>query len=429
MLIAVGIWGISFSRRRELDFTSLELLVCEKKTISVCAWFAYFSGLVLMLFSFFLACADESSCLIAALSGMAVLFSGILLFSSYRNRRITIHGNQIIGANILGQTYSYSKSDINDIRFALATGGYKIFDNYNKMLFRFETNMKNADKLFAALDGSSYCDFTASVAETKHKLQQKFEINWNTDNESWQTQHAKKITTAFRVLVVVNVLLTIFLFFICPSTLLKFKYRILLIQIQPLLYFFFAWIFNQSVSWLGTKDANASEEWKMKHVSLGWGFVHGALILIFLSSDILPIKVNLVSNATTVYMAEIVLTVILGGISFFRAYKMPGKIITAIIIGFASVSTAMGLIPAAIYAAADPASNTHYPAQILSTKESRSRYNTSYYARVRLRDGRKHVIEISSPTYNDIESGAAKLVCENTAPFDIIFVSLHGADD
>ena len=131
----------------------------------------------------------------------------------------------------------FSRSEIKEVALKLSLESFEAKGRDGKKLFRFESNMHNAGALFEALDGKvPPWVGEAWKADKVGNWRKLHEIQWTPDQETDQTRRADQIRKGFRILALVNVLFSVFLYFFCPGSILALKYRILLIELLPLAY-------------------------------------------------------------------------------------------------------------------------------------------------------------------------------------------------
>ena len=243
-LTGLGIWGISLSKRQAFQIPHAEILVYENKMGLAIAWFFYLVGIFGVIKLFAIGCdGGEGSWLFSIFSLMSLLLA-IFIFSDYRKRMIAMSGDTVWGVNAWGRPYIFQKSDIGKISLCIS-GGYLIRNRDGKKLLRFEYNMVHAEALYARLEVGQY----VSCNDPNLFRDQRAErLEWNPDDETWQTAYIKEIKGGFNLLVIVNTVLT-FALLIWLETVIQLKYRLFLVELQPLSYAVYACIFNEVVIW------------------------------------------------------------------------------------------------------------------------------------------------------------------------------------
>lgn len=418
-MTGLGVWGITFSRKREIEIPVYGIVVYETKLGLIIAWIAWGIGMIFAVVSFLMACCDESACWIPGICALIFLFGCIVCFSDYRQRRIIVSETIIAGATAFGKAYSYSKSEVYSLKLSESKGGYIACSADGKKIFGFENNMVHAEELYRELSGDRF----AGWQEAGEKVIAQLEVDWNPEDETWQTEHVKGIKKGLYCLFAVNVLLIIFLLFLCPNTVMKFKYRLLVVELQPLSFIIYGWIFSDVIKWTGAADNSVTREWKEKHISMAPAYIF-IFINLLLVTTILFTKVNLIAGESHLYVLMGILTAVLWGITVLRTPKIPFRKLTLGIHLFVVLVLSMGIVYGMVLVFARPAEYTHYPAQIVKTSVSRGK-STSYYATVILADSRKKSVEVTHSTYEDIEHGKQKVVCENESIWGMRFVTLH----
>lgn len=422
--VAMGIWGILIARERRVDFSRAEIIVYESKLGVGLAWALYGIGLLAAAAVFGFAMEDNGAALILAAVLALLLFGWAACWSDYRNRRILADDQRIWGTTAFGRNWDFSKSEIKEVRLKPSFGDFAAIGRNGEKLFRFEYNMRHAEELFTALEGKIPSWLGDAWREDKmEKWRQMNEIQWTPDQETEQTLHADRIRKGFRILVLVNVLLSILLFFFCPTDLLALKYQLLLIELIPLSYCIYAWVFDEVMFWL---DANASKEWKRRHVGMGMAYLHGGVIMLFVTNGVLTRQVNYVTGEEKFWIGTVVLTAILWVITLFRTKKARLRKLTMGLVWFPFLVLAMGIMDASVLAVSQPVKENHYPAQIVGTRVDESdKWLDSYYVEVQLPEGETAEAEVSSSIYREINEGKPKVVCEHTGPFGMRFIAVH----
>lgn len=421
---AIGVWGICIARERHVDFTGAEIIVYESKLGLVLGWLLYVIGLLMAALVFGYAITDDGAALILTGVMLLLLFGWAACCCDYRNRRILVNDERVWGTTAFGRSWVFSRSEIKEVALRMSLGSFEAKGRDGEKLFRFESNMHNAGTLFEALDGKVPPwvgeAWKVDKVENWRKLH---EIQWTPDQETDQTRRADQIRKGFRILALVDVLLSIFLYFFCPGSILELKYRILLIELLPLAYCVYGWVFNEVMFWI---DANASKEWKRRHVGMGPGYVHGALIMLFVTYGVLSLQTNYVAGEGVVWILIGALTALLWLITLFRTRKARLRKLTMALIWFPFLILSMGIVEAGLLAVSRPAEENHYPARIVETrKHTAGRGLPNYYAEIALPEGRVVEAEVSQSIYREINEGEPKVVCEHRGPFGIRFVAVH----
>ena len=422
--LAVGICGIRIARERTVDFSGARIIVYESKLGLVLGWLLYVIGLLMAVLVFGYAITDDGVALILTGVMLLLLFGWAACCCDYRNRRILVNEERVWGTTAFGRSWVFSRNEIKEVALKLSLGSFEAKGRDGKKLFRFESNMHNAGALFEALDGKvPPWVGEAWKADKVGNWRKLHEIQWTPDQETDQTRRADQIRKGFRILALVNVLFSVFLYFFCPGSILALKYRILLIELLPLAYCVYGWVFNEVMFWI---DANASKEWKRRHVGMGLGYVHGALIMIFVTSEVLSWQMNYVAGEGVVWILIGALTALLWLVTLFRTRKARLRKLTMALIWFPFLILSMGIVEAGLLVVSKPAEENHYPALIVETREhTAGRGLPNYYVEVALPEGRVVEAEVSRSIYREINEGEPKVVCEHRGPFGIRFVAVH----
>ena len=240
-----------------------------------------------------------------------------------------------------------------------------------------------------------------------------------------QTLRLTKIRLGYRSLLFTNLILFVFLFFLCPTSVISLKYQLLLIQLLPVSYFIYAWIFNQVMTWLPLSDVNASADWKAKHIGMGFVYLHVGLCMFFVTDMTLSRHVNFVTGEWALYAGTVLLTVLFLLITIVRTKGMPHRILTPVLTAFFFLIYSLGTTMALILAVSPSSDVTHYPAETVRMWENEEDYFDDYYAEILLPDGTTAEVSLFHSIYEGLQEGESMVVCDHTGPLGIRFVSVH----
>lgn len=421
-LIGLGAWGISLSKRQKFQIPCAEILVYETRKRLTAAWCFYLIGIFGMVVTFGDGCDGGEFSWLFSIFSLMILFFVMFMFSDYRKRIITVSGDTVWGVNAWGRPYTFQKSDIGRISLCSIGGSYLIQDREGKKMLRFESNMVHAIELYCRLEVDKYVSW---YEPSLLKRQQAERLEWNPGDETWQTNHIKEIKRAFQILVSVNSILT-FGLLIWLKTFIQLKYRLFLVELQPLSYAVYACIFNETAIWQPMGDMNASGDWKKKHFSMTPAYVHTGVIFLFLTAGVMEEQVNIIRGEGKYLFCVFLLCVILSVITSMRIRTQKSKGTALLCAVLFSLTLSLGIVPGALMASIRQ--NVHYPAEIVSVHFDRGagrRVGSSYRAAVILSDGSQTSVDISKYNYDDIQEGKEKVVCESEGMFGIRFVTIH----
>lgn len=425
-MIASGVWALRVSGKHEADFTGAKIVVYESKLGLFLGWLLYIIGAVLSVVVIVLAVDEDGGSMIVSLLTLLLFFGWAACASDYRNRRILMNDSRVWGVTAFGKNWCFSKSEIDKVGLQLSVGGFSAKDFHGKTLFRFENNMIHSKELFQALGGTLPTVFSEDWQEHGAEEWKKArEVQWDASQETVQTLRLNKIRLGYRILLFTNLSLFVFLFFLCPTSVISLKYQLLLIQLLPVSYFIYAWIFNQVMTWLPLSDVNASADWKAKHIGMGFVYIHVGLCMFFVTDMTLSRHVNFVTGEWTLYAGTVLLTVIFLLITIVRTKGMPHRILTPVLTAFFFLIYSLGATLALIMAVSPSSDVTHYPAEAIRMWENEEDYFDDYYAEILLPDGTTAEVSLFHSIYEDLQEGESMVVCDHTGPLGIRFVSVH----
>ena len=422
-----GIWALLISGRHETDFSGARIIVYESRLGLILGGLLYAAGLVLTFVTANMAACREGSSIIVSVISVLLFLGWAACVCDYRNRRILMNESRVWGATAFGRNWTFSKSKIHETGLQISAGGFIAKDASGRTLFRFENNMIHAKELFHALEGTLPEALTKDWDEQDLEDWKKArEEQWDPSQETEQNQQAGKIRRGYRILVFINLALFIFLFFFCPVSLIKGKYQFLLIQLLPVTYFIYGWIFNHVMTWMPLSDMNASAEWKEKHAGMGFVFIHLGILLFLVTEMTLSPLLNYLAGGWIVYTGALLLTVVFLIITIRRTRGMPHRILTPVTAAFLFLIYSIGVMPALTLATAHSSKINHYPAEVVRLWEDEdSKYVDRYYSELLLPDGTKTEVRLFHSVYEDLLAGEDKTVCDQTGLFGIRFISVH----
>ncbi len=419
--IIFGIWGVHIFKTRIIDYFGVELVVYEPELKDGSfMWFFYFISLVIEFFAVILLIKEDIACLVVEIIANLFLSFWFIYFECIRNRRIFLTEQYVCGVTTFGTSYKFKRTEIKKIVYYTAFKTYLAKGDNDKKLFYFEKNMINGDELLQILKN----EIPGKIKRDRRWARNKNEeqpLQWSEDQESWQTRYVDVIRRGFRSLKAINLIITILLFFLFTD--LSIWYRILIIQLLPVIYFFYGWIFNDVMIWNMFSDLKASEEWKKKHISML--SISYFLFVFFLLSGLFFSNINILEGENKFWGSVLLLVLLLLGITAIRIKKQSKKISSLAIAAFMYFIFAWGVLYAMLPVTSHPSSFTHYPAQVTNFHVNKTHKIEFYHAEIILLNGEKKSINVSSDIYNKIEQGIPMVVCDRTTPLGIRYILLH----
>lgn len=422
LIVILGYRGINIAGKKESAYPLKGIIAYRKKSSLAVSWFCFSQGLLASVLGFFFIITEDSMGVVWQLCAVLFFWIFIKTYQNCRNLRIIVSEGRIYGVHASGGHYTFLLSEVGSIKplyssYILVTR-YIIYGATGKTLFEFDNQFVNAKLLFHVLAGNN--DGCIWQPDDYQTFQKKQTQQWDLAQKSWQNDKVTAIRRWFYLLVGVNILLTMFLFFFCPNAWMAWKYRMLIVEFQPLCYLVYMWIFRDVI--VLAHGRNVSREWKAKHISPVLAYIHGFLIFYFLTYGYYFYVMNFIEGTSTFYLMIVVLSLMLWGITALRMKRVPQMAVQFLAAAFIAVLLSIGISQATLVALSK--SMEHYPADIIETRVSGGR-DTSYYVKIKVKGYGKKEIYVTKRSYRDIQNGIPKVVCVRSAPWGIQFVYLH----
>ncbi|MCM1496335.1 MAG: hypothetical protein NC089_11130 [Bacteroides sp.] len=433
--IPLAIWGISISKKRQAD-AGFGILIYDSglsyKVVLACLWLVSICALAVFLLSVLLCIAAVVPGIIFSIMSAAFFFWTYYLFAARRNTRVVLQGTTIEQINAFGRRRVYDKTEIKRVlrNAPIHVGahgyqccGWEVYGQNDKKLFTLSETMVN----FPAVEPF----FEGKIEEWQEAME------WKTEQElaeasgsSFQRKHLKQIQIAAWILFAVDLLLGAIVVLIYRNTdWIKMKYYFLIMELLPLTFFLFAWMFRDVVVW---DDDSGRYLWVQTKKSRLKRYVNISvmmmmLILCNLVLVIMPLTIQMVciKGSLSIFFLWVVYALILILISFGCVGKKRLKLYTQwFFILFFSAVTAWGMTDTTFFFTSKAAK--HYAAEVVKTGESHSyRRGTSYYVVVMLKDGAEQRIRVAKSVYQAAERGESLVICEREGILDTEFVTVH----
>lgn len=413
----LGCWGIHISSRKKVVFSKDSEVIMQGKMTLLIGWFYYACGLIMLPYASVMLLDDDVQAWILGFISPGLLLIGTICFSAYRYKRVEIVGDRVDFISAFGKRYGANGKDIKVIR--VIGKQCCIVEVAGKQLFW-------CAGLMGYTIGLKQLNLPGKV-KGKEGLKPAL-LQWNPEDETWQTRNVKVLRTGWYCLVGLNMLTYLFLTGWCTDTIIGFSNRMLLITLQPFLYLIYGWIFRDVVNWGTIIERNATKEWKKKHVMVGMAGIH-LVLLMCREIPFLMNKVHIIGGKKPYYLLGAGLFLVFMGVTVARLGKVPNKKMQiGIIAAYIFINVMWGLTPAVLLVSSGLDKRVHYTADILQKRETAGRWK-SWYVTVRLLDGQEEEMEVSQCMYRDIVMGKRKVLCENEALWGIRYISLHNPED
>lgn len=424
--VFTGVNGIKIAGRKPHIYPLEHIMSCQREYVRLLYWYCLLAGFVFSVLAFGMAVTEDPWCMVWILLATMHLLGFLKQYKGYRSFCILGQENQVYGMYASGKAFRFSISEVGNIRQLSKTYGtlvrYVVYDYEGRKLLSFHNRLKGGKQVLDVLCGERYgCCW---IADDYQALQKKIARQWDEAEEkigrTWQHDSVGKIRKGYYVLVITNILITVFLLLLCSNDWISGKYRLFIIEIQPVCYLIYLWVFRDVVV-LGY-NRFVSKEWKENHISLDLGYMHIFFIFLFLTAGYFSKEINLIEGAERVYIAGGLCAVLLWGITALRLRRRPIMVLWLVWAGFIVLIMTIGICQASLYAISKPVK--HYPAQVIDTRASLGRHNY-YYATVKLEGIGEKELNIFKSDYEEIQNGVKKVICEREAPGGIKMVLLH----
>lgn len=409
-----GIWGVSFSKVQERNFSGSTLVVYEPAYALGIAWVLWLGSMVFSALAFVFCVKNDPESMILVILALVFLCLAFWCFSDYRCRSVVLFRGIIEYTNCFGRKKTFHEREIRNVKGNAATESFRLLDTDGKKLFVFETNMVNAD-VFMSRFPEVFQKWNSEEQEKKNSRMEELL------KENAPAERVRKVRIIGWILFVVDVLLLILLAWLLgPMDLLPKRRYFLLMSLIPFDFFVFSWIFKDVVgaSEFSRRERDKEKEWKKHHVEI-WGRLLILVILNYLPFEALSLCTQCVRGTYKMVVTGLVLFGLLMLISIWRLglrrSRVSQLLATMMFGAFFCLETTLSLFYATT------GSPEHYPAEIVSMKQS----DDSYYVTVVLRDGTEEKLQVFEQTYENICDGKEMVVCEYTGIFDTEFVFLH----
>lgn len=444
----LAIWGISFSHKKQADACSNGVLIYASgpshKVVLVCFWIVSTCALAVFLISILVCIADMIPGIIFGIMSAASFFLIYYLLSARRNIRVVLQGTTIEQINAFGRRRVYDKTEIKKViknapinvgAYGYRYCGWEVYDWNDEKLFTLSETMVNFSAVEPFFEGKIR-DFQESnegkeVEEWKETEAGKTEqALTEASGSSFQQTHLKQIQIAAWVLFTVDLLIGTTVVLIYRNTdWIKSKYYFLIMELLPLTFFLFAWIFRDVVVW---DDDSGRYLWVHKRAEVPKRYVNISVMLMvlilcnmLLAMRPLQILLECIRGGLSMFFLWLVFALILILISFGCVGRKRLKLYTqwCFILIFSAI-TAWGMTDITFLLTAK--APDHYAAEVVKTGESHShRGGTSYYVVVILENGTEQRIQVAKSVHSAAERGEPLVVCEREGILNTEFVTVH----
>lgn len=425
-VVFTGVNGNKIAGKKPNIFPLEHIMSCQRKYVRMLYWYCLLAGFVFSVLAFGMAVTEDPWCMVWILLAAMLLLGFLKQYKGYRSFCILVQENQVYGMYASGKVFRFSMNEIGDIQQLSKTYGtlvrYVVYDYEGRKLLSFHNRLRGGKQVLDMLCGERYGCFW--IADDYQALQKKIARQWDEAEEkigrTWQHDSVGKIRKGYYVLVITNILITVFLLFFCSSNWISGKYRLLIIELQPVCYLIYLWIFRDVVVF----DHNrfVSKEWREKHITMDMGYLHICFIFLFLSVGYYSNEINLIEGADRVYITGGLCAVFLWGITALRLRRRPQRGVYLVWTGIIVLIMSYGICQASVYALSNPV--RHYPAQVTDTRRVTGRFST-YYATVKSEGIGEKELNIFKSDYEEIQNGVKKVICEREAPGGIKMILLH----
>lgn len=437
MHIPLSIWGICFSQKRQSEACSDRILIYDSglsyKVVLVCLWMVGACALFFFLLSILICIVYAMPGIIFGIMSAAFFFLMYYLFSTRRNTRVILQGTTIEQINAFGRKRVYDKAEIKRVLrnapvyiggMGYRYCGWEVYDWNDKKLFTLSETMVHSSAVESFFEGKIE-DFQELVEMKEAGEREEEQALEEASGSSFQRKHLKQIQIAARVLFAVDLLMGAAIVLIYGNTdWIKSKYYFLIMELIPLTFFLFAWIFKDVVVWDDDRGHKRAAVPK-RYVNIS------VMLLVLVMSNILlvirPLQIQLECIKGGMSMlflwAVFALTLIL--ISFGCVGRKRLKLYAqwCFILIFSAVM-AWGMTDITFLLTAE--APNHYVAEVVHTGEAHSRRGgTSYYVVVILEDGTEQRIQVAKSVYSAAEQGEPLVVCQREGILNTEFVTLH----
>lgn len=427
--VMIGIWGVSFSKRRRIEFLPDALILYERGIILVLGWLTWVLAGIFTVATFcFCLEYEPGASMVFSVLGVVLLFLAFTFFALYRNRRIVLQRSLVERVDLFGRSVTYSRVEVLGMIKNRLVGGYIFIGSNGKSLFSCERSMVNSAAFLHEMSAQMYGEqsgYTEERQEMKDVLLGEAFLE-EVKKDSWQVRHRKGIQIGGLLLGIFNVAATLLLFYVYVyGDFLKGRYYYLIQTLLPLSYYIFAWIFKDVVLW-GPFDGNRYHfNWKERYIAIYASVLFGIFFqtIVVLQSLMLNMHCirgvdRVITFGAAVFGVLVLISVLCLG---FRKPKreLRGQwMLIALFSIFFSVEITEGIF------LATSKTPVHYEADVVDTNEYSGR-RTSYYADVILKDGSTEHIEISKYVYERIGRQEPVVICDRTGMFGTEFVTIH----
>ena len=440
--IPLSIWGICFSQKRQSEACSDRILIYDSglsyKVVLVCLWIVGACALVFFLLSILICIANAVPGIICGIISAAFFFLMYYLFSNRRNTRVVLQGVTIEQINAFGRKRVYDKTEIKRVLrnapvyiggMGYRYCGWEVYDWNDKKLFTLSETMVNFPAVEPFFEGKIQ-DFQELVRMKAAGEEKAEPVRREISDSSFQQKHSKQIRIAARVLFAADLLIGVAVFLIYGNTdWIKLKYYFLIMELLPLTFFLFAWIFKDVVIW---SVADAHYLWAHRKERIPKWYVNiDTMVMILMICNLLlgivPLMYQLqcIKGGLSMFILWVIFFLTLTLISFGCVGRKRIKLYAQwIVILFFAATSAWGMTDVTfLFTRKEP---DHYAAEVVETSVSHSyRGGTSYYVVVLLKDGSEQRIMVAKSVYSAAEQGEPLVVCQREGILNTEFVTLH----
>lgn len=430
--IPFGIWGISFSKKQDIEILPGTIVVYDdavgiRRVLLGCGWVLWLCTILLSAIGMLLSTVKGIAGMIMTIFVILFFFCTFSLFSLLR-KRVELYGNTIKYVNSFGKVYTYHKSEVKCVlqnapyttgRYYTEYNGYAVLGLDDKKLFVINCKMVNASGFVR--------EFEERIKDYDTVKHEQLNKSYG-EVKSFQTEHVKEIRIASWILFAVDLVLGIGFSLVYGNTdwITKHQYY-LFMNLIPLTFFVFAWIFRDVVIWNNEgKEWLKKKEWLKQHYvnisvqALTIMFFHVFLVTFPLLRSMQCIKGSFMMVVVWFVVFALLFSVSAACVGWKRlkfCMQWMGILIVAVEI---SIGTTQVIF---LETSSTP---THYTAEVIETSEHHGRRSsTSYYARTILQDGTEENIWVSKSVYDAIQEGKEVVVCNRKGILGTEFVTIH----
>lgn len=440
--IPFSIWGICVSQKRQSDACSDRILIYDSglsyKVVLVCLWMVSACALIFFMLSILLCIANIVPGIIFGTISAFFFFFMYYLFSNRRNTRVALLGTTIEQINAFGRKRVYDKTDIKRVLKSAPVYiggigyqycGWEVYDQNDKKLFVLSENMVNFSAIKPFFEGKIQ-DFQELV-EMKEDEEGKTEpVRREISGASFQQKHSKQIQIAARVLFAVDLLIGAVVFLIYRNTnWIKSGYYFLIIELLPLTFFLFAWIFKDVVIW-SVGDAHYLWVHRKERIPKWYVNIDTMVMILMVCNLLLGImpliyQLQCIRGGLSMFILWLIFFLTLLLVSFGCVGRKRIKLYAQwVIILLFAATCAWGMTDTTFLLTRKPPD--HYTAEVVKTGESYSRRGgTTYSVTVVLQDGSEQRIMVTKSVYSAAEQGDPLVVCQREGILNTEFVTLH----